>query len=146
VTTSITIDRTALSLPDLVITGDSTGADFHLPEDGIGRPNFAMRRGYAPTSRLISGQQLLSAVADVGSLSLRIYAHGTSTADLDVNRAALTAALTQWAFQLTLTVDGSAETYWCDPEFPTWGPVDSGEVAAFMSIATITVPVQPGSA
>lgn len=142
-TVSLTIDRTALSLADLVIGTDWAGA-FHLPEDGVGRGNFSIRRTYAPNSRLIGGQQLLSAVTDLGSLPLRIYAHGTSTADLAMNMAALDAALSQWAYQITLTVDGVSQTWWADPELPTWGPVDSGEVAAHIAVASVSVPIQPG--
>lgn len=144
-TFSVTIDRTALTLSPLVITNDPFGTAFHLPSDGIGRGNFAIRKTYAPTSRLIGGQQLLSAVTDLGSLPLRIYAHGSTTAEVASNMAVLNAALSQWAYEITLTVDGVSETWWADPELPTWGPVDSGEVAAHMAIATVTVPIQPGS-
>jgi len=141
---SVTIDRTALSLPDLVIDGDPFGVDFHLPEDGIGRANFALRKTYAPDSELFGGKQLLSFVRDLGSVSLRIYAHGTSTADLEANRAALDAAFSQWAYELTLTVDGVAQTFWADPELPTWEPLDSGMAGAFMAVASVVVPLQPG--
>ena len=146
VTYSVSIDRSALLLDPLVIDNNPFGTDFHLPSDGIGRPNFSLRKAYAPASEIMAGAQLLGVVSDVGSLPLRIYAHGTTTADLYANMAVLEAALGgQWAgYEFTQTIDGVARTYWADPELPTWGPVDSGEVAAFIAICTVTVPLQPG--
>jgi hypothetical protein len=76
----LTIDRSGLSEADLVIATDPFAGGFHLPEDGLPRPGFTIRRTYAPDSAWVGGRQLLAAVADAGSLPLVFYAHGTSAA------------------------------------------------------------------
>ena len=141
-TTSVSFDRTALSLSPLVVAGYSSTATYFLPSDGITWPAFTMRRTYAPDGD-IAGKQLLSAVPDEGSVQLAIYVQSDTTADLRTAMDALDAAATQWAYDLTVTVDGVARTYQADPEYPQWGQVDAGMVRAFMSHATITIPVNP---
>lgn len=139
---SVTFDREALSLADLVITEDSSDT-FWLPEDGVSWPDFAMRRTYLPDSDYVGGQQLRSAVPAASTLPLTIYAHADTTAELKAAMAELSAAATQWAYDLTLTIDGESWTYPADPEFPQWGQVDSGMVRAHMARASLTVPVNP---
>lgn len=141
-TTSITFDRTALTLSPLVVGAYSSTATYFLAADGISRPGFTMRRTYAPDGD-IAGKQLLSAVADQGPIQLNIYVQADTTADLQTAIDDLEAASTQWSYDLTVTIDGVARTYQADPEFPQWGQVDAGMVRAFMAHASITVPVNP---
>ncbi len=141
-TTSVTFDRTSLSLSDLVVGLYAADATYFLPPEGITRPAFTMRRTYAPDGD-ITGKQLLQAVQDSGPVQLSIYAQATSTSALTTAMEALDAAATQWSYDLTVTVDGVARTYPADPEFPQWGLVDAGLVGVFLALATITVPVNP---
>lgn len=140
---SVTFTRDALSLPDLVIGDDPFAGNFHIPEDGVTRPDFKMRRAYAADNPLFAGRQMLAAVPDAGTLPLKIYAHGATTAALNTARAVLDAAATQWAFTVTVTVDGQSETWDANPEFPEWGVIDLGMARAFMARCSLVLPVNP---
>jgi hypothetical protein len=139
----LTIDRTSLSLSPLVISNDPFAGNFHLPEDGLERPGFTMRRLYAADSAYFAGRVLLAAVADASTLPAVIYAHAASSAALSVAMAELEAATTQFAYSLTLSIDGEAQTWAADPELPQWGPVDSGLVRAHIARASIAIPINP---
>ena len=140
---SLTIDRTSLSLADLVITNDPYAGNYHLPEDGLERPGFSMRRTYAPDSAYFPGRTLLAAVADASTLPVVIYTHAASAALLAAARAALEAATSQFAYDVTLSVDGQSQTWLADPELPQWGPVDSGLVRAHIEVARLVIPINP---
>lgn len=142
-TTSVTFDQTALSLSPLVVGLYGMSATYFLPPDGITWPALTMRRTYAPDSIYIDGKDLLSAVADSGVCQLSIYVQADSTADLFTAQDALEVAATQWAYDLTLTLDGVSRTFQADPEIPQWGQIDAGMLRAYMSKATITIPVNP---
>lgn len=140
---SISIDRASLSLAPLVITNDPFAGTFHLPEDGVALPGWSMRRTYAPDSFWVGGKQLLAAVREAATLPLVIYAHASTTVALEAAKAELEVALSQFDYDITLTVDSVATTYRCEPEWPQWGPVDSGMVRAHMARAAVVVPVNP---
>ena len=141
-TTSVSFDRTALSLSPLVVSTETTTATYFLPEDGLFRADFTMRRTYAPDGD-VPGKLKLSAVPDAGTLPLTIYVQAANSADLETAMDALTAATTQWAYDVTVTIDGVAHTYQADPEFPQWGQVDAHMVSGFVARASITIPVNP---
>jgi hypothetical protein len=142
IVSSVTFDRASLALADLVASNDPDDALF-LSENGIVRPDFDYRRGYAPQSSFSPGQQLLSAVLEASTLSLVIMCRATSTALLRAAEAELTAAVGQFAFDVTLTVDGQAETWAADCSVPKFGDVDSGMAKAFLSRAVLTIPINP---
>lgn len=58
---TLTLTRTSLSLPDLVIGSDPFAGAFHIPEDGMEWPRFDTRRVFAPESEVMAGRTLLSA-------------------------------------------------------------------------------------
>jgi hypothetical protein len=140
---SLTIDRASLSLSPLVITNDPYAGNFHIPEDGVEWPGFSMRRTYAPDSAYFPGRTLLAAVGDASTLPATIYTHAATSALLETARDVLEAALSQWSYEVTLSVDGQARTWLADPELPQWGVVDSGMVRAFMARATVVIPLNP---
>lgn len=141
---SVTFDRTSLGLDPLEITGDHTTGAFYLDEKDITWPAFLMRRTYAPDSDDVAGAQLQSAVADQGTIGLRITAHHSTTAELKAAMDELTEATTQFSYTLTLEVDGvTFGTYWADPEYPQWGALLSENVRAKRNEATITIPINP---
>lgn len=142
-TTSLSFDRTTLSLTPLVIGLYSPVATYFLAGDGVFRADFTMRRNYAADSNYIPGKRLLAAVADAGTLPVVIYLQSDSTAALETAREALNDAATQWSYDVTLTLDGVATTYQADPEFPQWGQVTQGELRAYMARAAIQIPVNP---
>lgn len=140
---SVTFDRTSLSLSPLVIDNDPFTGNFHLPEDGTERPGRKIRRTYAPTSAYVAGSYLLAAVEDSGTLPLSIYVHGTDATDLEAAIDELEAAVTQFAYTVTVTVDGVARSFNADPELPSWGVLDSGMVGAHLARASIVIPINP---
>lgn len=140
---SLTFTRAALSLPDLVITDNPHGTSFHIPEDGIGQVGWDYRRNYAPESAWVGGKALLSAVREASTLPLTIYAHEATSAALASTRAVLEAAASQWAYDVTVTVDGVATTYHCEPAIPVWTAVDSGMVRAHMDRCQLVISVNP---
>lgn len=142
----ISIDRSGMvgAPAPLVITANPHGTTFHLPEDGVVWPAFETRRTYAPDSAYESGRMLLAAVQDAAELSLTVYAHAASGAALATAKAELEAALAQWSYDLTLTVDSVAYTYHAEIVLGIpWGPIDSGMVAAHMASASFSIPLNP---
>lgn len=133
---SLTISRTALSLPDLTFTGDPSG-DFHVPEDGVRWPRLALRKVYAPESEFVPGRTKLAQVAGVADYPVSLYVHGDTTGEVFANMDALEAAVTQFEFDLTVTIDGESRTYRTEGDFPDWGEVDSGMVRAHLARGTV---------
>lgn len=140
---SLTIDRGSLSLPPLVV-GQDFAASLYLPEDGAVWPSFETRRAYAPDSAYVAGRSLLAAVKGAAELSLTVYARGSSGAALATAKADLEAALAQWSYPLTLTVDSVAHTYRAEIVLDVpWGPIDSGMVAAHLARTSFSIPLNP---
>lgn len=137
---SLSITRTALGLGPLV--ADTPGVAW-VPEDGLGDPGYRYRLEYAPSADNINGSELYSAAIEMGELPVSIYLMGSSSADLATTKATWVAAFGQWSYQMTVTVDGVATTYLCDPVYPRWGGFDSGMVRARLARAEVSVPVQP---
>lgn len=132
----VSIGRDSLSLADLVFTGDPNG-DFHVPEDGVRWPRVAMRKVYAPESEFIAGRVKLAQVEGVADYPLDLYVHGDTTAEIVTNMDALEGAVTQFEFDLTITVDGQSRTYTAEGDFPDWGEVDSSHVRGHMVKGTV---------
>lgn len=134
---SLTIDRTGLSLPALVIDADPFTGAFHIPEDGLRWPRLSMRKVYAPESEFIAGRVKLAQVPGVADYEVSLYAHGDTTAAVFAAQDALEAAATQFEFDLTVTIDGQSRTYRAEGDFPDWGEVDSGQVRAHLVKGTV---------
>jgi hypothetical protein len=144
---SVTFDRTVLSLADLTITG-TPGGDFWLPEDGVEWPRFPRRKDRAPASRYLSGPgALLGRVADLGTFPLPVYVGGDTSAEVETNKAIIQAAVDQWSYELTLTVDGAAQVFTaeCVDDEIAWGEIDSGMVRAHICRGSVAIPLYPGS-
>lgn len=141
-TTSVSFDRTALSLSPLVVGLYSDSATYWLPADGLFRADFTMRRTYAPDGD-VPGKLKLAAVPDAGTLPLTVYVQAANSVDLETAMDDLTAATTQWAYDVTVTIDGVSRTYQADPEYPVWGQAESAMVLQFLARASITIPVNP---
>lgn len=138
---SLSIDRTSLSLGALVYGNPSTG--LWIPEDGVGRPALERRNEYASQARFLHGSTLVASTLDQGSLPVRLYHQAASTAALVAAQDALEAALGQFTYEATLTVDGVATTWTCDPASIGWGDLDSGMAHAFLAEARVVIPVHP---
>lgn len=138
---SVTVDRTSLALGALTIADDPS-AGLWLPEDGLTRP----ARSWARTtvsSPFLHGSVQTRAFLEHTQLNLSVYARAASTAALVALMDEVDAAFSQFVYDVTLTVDGSAKSYLCDCADVAWGDVDSGMAKAFMARATLTVPCYP---
>lgn len=143
---SVTIDRTSLGTSALTLLDFPSGtSSIWIPKDGIEWPRFGRRKEYAPNVRYLSGRTLLARVSDIGTLPLTVHAEAASSAALDALKAQLQAAVDQWMYDLTLTVDGVAATYTaeCVDDDIAWGDINSQQVGAHLALGTFAVPLYP---
>jgi hypothetical protein len=124
----------------------SSSTDFSVPEGGLAFPDFDMRITYAPDTDNVPGSVPTAYALGIGSMPLIIDVHGTSIADLQVNRRALEAAFKQAGQTITLSLDGETEVYSFIPTWPKWGVVNSGFLERRIVPATLAVPVNPTGA
>lgn len=141
---SLSIDRTALSLSALVIDNNDFASGPLWIAD-LQAVNFDFRKRYAPDSDLVAGSALLSAVLEASQIPLVIYARGASSAAKATAMATLEAALSQFAYTVTLTIDGVATTYDAEPNMPQWS-YDDGMADAFVARGSVVIPVNPPEA
>lgn len=140
-TTQVAINRDSLGLGELVI-GTEPNTDYWLPEDGIGAPGYQHRRSYA-SAAYVHGDLQTTAVLEQSSLPLSIYIGGSTTAQLRNRTEALVAALRQFYFTVTVTVDDYAETWACDCADIGAASYVPGEVVAHIARREVTIPVYP---
>lgn len=139
---SLSFDRTSLSLSPLVVTNNP---DEDLWIEVFQEPGFDFRYKYAPDSDLIPGSTLLAAVLEMTSLPVSIYARAASTAALRAVKDELAAAVSQFSYDLTLTVDGDDMTFSADPSWPQW-VTDYGMASAYMARTSLAIRVNPPGA
>lgn len=140
---SVTIDRTSLDLPPLVISDyPDPDAPWYLPEDGVVEPGWSFRTTSAPESAYFPGDQPLAAVLDASTLPLAVYARPVGEATLGQVKAVLELAVAQFRYAITLTLDGEARSWVAFPSWPQWGPLDSG-MGSRLARCSITVPINP---
>lgn len=142
--TSVSIDRTSLGLPPLVIgvDGDST---YTVTVGGLGRPAVTARTTYAGDSPYLHGQTPIAVVRENSSLPLTVLLQGDTDAALRAAAAALDAALWQFTYNVTVTEGSTATTWLCSPA--SYGldssAVTSDNVAEHYEVWAITIPVYP---
>jgi hypothetical protein len=141
VSVSVSVDRSALSLTALVFNAD--GPTYRITEQGLGRPGITWRRTAAPDSVNVHGTEYVAASKEQSSLPLEVGVYAGTTADLDAACVALEDALSQFAYDVTVTEDGVVKVWSAGPADMASGLVDSGEVASHIRTYTITIPVYP---
>lgn len=87
-------------------------ADYDLLSFGPGALSW---RRQTVESRWVHGRFLVSAVKDADVAPLEVIVYGTSSADLDAKTRTLLDAFEQWTYDLTVTADGVAHTWRCEP-------------------------------
>lgn len=142
--TSVTIDRSSLSLSDLVIS-DAFDATYQLLRDGLGRPAITWRMTAAPDSVDVHGTEYLAAVKEQTSLPLKVMVQAASTGALDTAVTALEDALSQFTFPVTQDIDGVTKVWSASPA--SYG-ADSGQVVharvlQHFEVMVITIPIYP---
>lgn len=143
-TASVSISRTGLDLPALVITGDGTGT-YSLTQGGLGRPLVTPRYTYADTSPDVDGQVLLQVARDTSALPLTLLVQGTTAANLDAALNALEDALWQFTYTATVNVGGVVKVWRCQPTVPQVGDgvIDHARAAQHIEVVSVTIPVDP---
>lgn len=110
-TTSGLITRPILGLSDLSIVDDP----YDVIIDGLNVGPGTWRRATAE-SPFVSGRVLAGAVLDVATRSFQIDVAGTSLEDVQTNIGTLIAAVSQFSYELSLTLDTGATYRWaCEP-------------------------------
>lgn len=142
---SLSIDRTSLALSALTLSGSAPAGD-GIVIASLGRPAFQARLVQAPPSDVMPGRVTLGAVKDQGTLPLTVHVLASSSASRASLEQELEEALFQFAYDVTLTIDGSAQTFAADPCVPQWGDLLYGDVRQFTSTASIVIPVNPPGA
>src|SRR5690349_9080579 len=100
---SVTIDRSSLSLSDLVI--DSEGfSTYYIETSGLGRPAQTPRETLATASPFVNGQSRTTVVYEETTLVLQVRVQASSSAALDTAIVALEAALKQFTYSVTVAV------------------------------------------
>lgn len=142
-TQSFVIDRSGLSLSDLTI--DVSGLnDYVISKDGWGEPPYVPRTTFE-SSTFVNGQLLVASVDDLTAWALGVFINGTDGADLASKIAALAAAIKQFAYTVTATMDDSGTTW---NAFPGSMSRDQGIVAPtlqwrYSAFYRLTIPVNP---
>lgn len=139
---SVSIDRTSLSLGALSI-GDSPSDTYCVTPEGLGDPQMAWRFAVMPSADSVHGREVTSAALETSTLNLEIVITGSSASNLRANRVALTNALSQFTYTTTVTVDGVAQVWTCDPGNWSQGAVRYAHQDALVQVLTVTIPVHP---
>lgn len=87
-------------------------ADYDIESFGPGALSW---RRQTVESKWVHGRFLVSAVKDADVAPLEVVVFGSSPADLDTKTRTLLDAFEQWTYDLTVTTDGVAHTWRCEP-------------------------------
>ncbi|HWU23093.1 MAG TPA: hypothetical protein VN088_16265 [Nocardioides sp.] len=138
---SVTIDRSALSLPSLIIGGTQTSQGIYLASDGL----TAVSRTF---SRLIAqspdfhGGVAYSATLEPSALPMHVYAASSTTAGVKALLDSLTQAVqAQWSYDVTVAVDGTTQTWSCSPGDVTPDPWTAPFVDAHVLGISLSLPI-----
>lgn len=140
-TATVSFDRTSLSLSALVASG--AGPTYRITEEGLGRPAVTWRFSAMPDSPNVHGTERTGAAKEESSLPLVIDVYSDTTAHLETACDALEAALSQFTYDTTVTVDGAAKVWSCSPASWATGAIRAEDVNSFLRTYTINVPVYP---
>lgn len=118
---------------------------YYIADDGAGEPARTRRNGYAAESSWVNGKLLVSSALDHSSLQLGVWVNGTSESSLRTRIDALTTAVAQFTYTVSVTVGGSTKVWTADPA--DWSLSDerwSGPmVQAFWQRVNLAIPVYP---
>lgn len=109
VTSTLAIDRTGLALSALSFDGADSATGNILVE--LSEPAHINRTSYAPPGRFMHGQVPVASTWEHTNLSAVVKLEAASAAALQTAKLALRAALGQFSFTVTTTVNGVAATW-----------------------------------
>lgn len=108
-TATLSIDRTGLSLSALVFDGADTGTTHVLVE--MNEPARVNRTSYASAGRFMHGLVPVASTWEHTTLAATVRLEAASAAALETAKDALVAALGQFSFTVTTTVNGVANVW-----------------------------------
>jgi len=142
---SVTIDRSSLSLSDLVIDEALNATYVLLLGSRLRRPAVTWRKTAAPNSVDVHGTEFIAAVKENTDYPFRVMVQANTTADLDAAIDELDEALSQFAYPVTVDLGGVLKVWAASPA--PWAPesdlAEAQAVAAFFEVLTVTIPVYP---
>jgi len=141
---TVTITRTLLSLSALSI-GSEGFSTYYIDRDGLGRVGKTPRETFADDSGWVNGRLRTAVVREESALPLTVRVQAASSSALDTAIDALDAALDQFVYDVTVTVDGVAKTYRGYPATmqTTDALINVERVRDFCEDFTISIPVYP---
>lgn len=144
---SWSIDRSGLSLSDLVIDSDPTST-YTFAQGGVGRVGVSPRETFATDSAFVDGRMRTSVVRDESSLPGIVIVQGASWSAVDTAVTALETALWQFIYTLTEVKDGVSKVWTAYPA--TVGAADGvvtvDNIEQFYTVVSLGIPVYPVSA
>lgn len=133
-----------VTIGSIVIHDHPNKGAYWLDEEGITWPGFPVRRELAPESTELDGDLVLGFTRGSGQITVPVYTHGATLADVRANMLALEAECLQISYDLTISITGmDDETFEAMPAAPLWGEIDPGEVRALMVDGSIVIPLNP---
>lgn len=141
---SVSVDRTELSLSALVIDTEGFGT-YYIDKTGLGRVGRTPRETFASASPFVHGQSRTSVVLEESSLTLNVRVQAASSSALNTAVTALEDALFQFAYTVTVVMDGVTKVYDAYPATlnSADGLIAFERVQAFHEDLAITIPVYP---
>lgn len=133
---------TSVVIGAITLEAGNPTANYTITEDGLGRPDTAWVKSYA-TARDYHGAVLTDARRDQSSITLTVLVRGATSTQVESRLDALADAVSDFAYDVVVTVDGVSTTWAADPADVVYGGYDSGMVAGYLRSATLTIPVYP---
>lgn len=107
----VIIDRVELGLSPLVLN-ESTG--YHLTRNGIGPGDKKFKR-QTTESVFVSGRTLIHATPDIVDTAINLRVSGGTREQLFERIRNLADAISQFSYQMQVTVEGEVELWKCEP-------------------------------
>lgn len=133
-----------ITIGSIVLRDHPDKGAYWLDEKDVTWPAFTVRRRLAPESNELDGDLVLGFTRGSGQITVPVYTHGSTLAEVRANMLALEAECLQLSYDVTISITGmDDETYEAQPAAPLWGELDSGEVEALMVDGSIVIPLNP---
>lgn len=137
-TVSVVISQTPTNLTLSAANG------YKVVYNGLGQPSGLWRRGYA-SSPWVDGATLTSAALEQSVLNLAVWVSADTASSLRTRIDNLTAAVSQFTYTVTVTLNSQAETWTADPaDWALDGERWQGSfLARHMQRVNLAIPVYP---
>src|SRR3954468_11821794 len=143
---TVTIDRSGMSLSDLVIDTDGFGT-YYLDKAGLGRVGRTPRETFAAPSPFVHGQLRTAVGLEESALVIVVRVQAATSSALATAVAALEDALFQFIYEVTVVVDGVTRVWTAAPAVvqSVDGLTAFERVTGFHEDLSISIPIYPVS-